>query len=241
MQPRAETDPGAVTLETTAESQNTDPDQGRRSPSDDHKMVSVGIQLERSRLLKKLGVESYDELAELVEQFRNKPVDTEPKTQPSDNPEFVKLGKEYGQIRRDFEKAQRDIEVLRGQADEARLEKLRSAALQRGVGPGLQLEAFVRLYGDRVRFSETRDLEVMDRLPDGTMAPLGRGLDDFVSACIEESKFLMAPEGRHGGGSSLAPTRAPEPGGSGIDLKRAFGANGGGNEKLDRIFGRSGK
>ena len=231
----------ASNTEPAAEPQNTDNGQAPRPSSGGRQeYVSMGINIERERIMKRFGVENYDELEERLTAPPAQEGQQTANGQEVDvtgHPKFEEMTRTLGTFERKMAELERDKQVLSAQADEARLEKLRSAALARGVGPGQQLEAFTRLYGDRVRFGADRELEVLGKLQDGTLAPMGESLDDFIAGALDESKFLVAPENRSGVGSRQQPTqdtsRAQK------DDLYAWGLdNGPQSSKVDRFFSR---
>jgi len=160
--------------------------------------VARGVQEGMKRALQKLGLGTdLDSALEALESLKT-PVATEQPGQRVDGDvreteEFRSLAKEHREASKKLQMLEQRVEQLTKQADEARLEKLRAAALGKGVGNGTQVEAFVKLYGDRVRFGEDRSLEVLSDLPDGTRAVAGQTLDEFLEEAIAESKWLLAP------------------------------------------------
>lgn len=219
---------------------------GQRSNQD---WITMGMGIGTERALKKLGlpVDLDEAAAQLVALRDSQAAPPEQGEAPSDieqDPRFQTVTKKLGTFERKLREMERLNQQLAAQADEARLEKLRAAALSSGVGPGRQLDAFVALYGDRVSWGPNRELQVLGQLDDGSMVPMGQNLADFVSDALQESRFLLAPEGRSGGGSKQAPVRQSEPVTDGEankrELLKAMGVNPGTPSRLDRLFGRSG-
>jgi len=116
---------------------------------------------------------------------------------------------EARKIRQELEGARKELERLRGYADEARLDKVRALALAAGVGQGRQLEAFVALHGDNVRWADDRTLAVVARRNGVDPEPTGEALEDWVARAVADSPFLQAPRGARGAGSAVEPTAGP--------------------------------
>jgi hypothetical protein len=125
-------------------------------------------------------------------------------------------------LQRDYEQRSREVETLARLADEARLDRLRAAALERGVGRGRQLDAFVAMYGERVRWGSDRALEVVRR-EGGETVPTGEALDQWIDAAIAESPFLAPPRGTTGGGSRIEPASGPPPASGSTSLASILG------------------
>ena len=185
----------------------------RDAAAERQQWVARGIQEGVKRTLQKLGLgndldtslESLEQLKTAQEQQAAEPAGA---GDVRETEEFRSLAGEHRRAVKAVEQLQQQVEQLSRQADEARLEKLRSAALARGVGPGQQVEAFVRLFGDRVRFGQDRGLEVLSDLPDGTMAAAGQSLDEFLDGVLASNKFLLAPvQEPSGAGSRQEPVQ----------------------------------
>jgi hypothetical protein len=128
----------------------------------------------------------------------------------SAHPKYQELLGRFAEFEDKYGKLEKQVTTLRAQADEARVEKLKAAALQKGVGAGRQLDAFVRMYGDRVTWGPNRELVVTGALPDGSVGVLPKKLDEFLDEAIVESRFLLAPGGASQGQvSKPGPTQAP--------------------------------
>jgi hypothetical protein len=122
--------------------------------------------------------------------------------------EYRELAAQHHKISRDHERLSKEIETLRRQADEARLEKLRNLGLAKGVGSGAQLEAFVAMFGARVRFDGDRALEVLDA--DGH--PAGQPVEAWVDEILTQNRFLLAVDPKkQGAGSRMQAATAPAP------------------------------
>ena len=176
--------------------------------------VARGIAEGTKRALQKLGLSgTLDEAAEqLTTPKEPLAVEAEagvPATPIADTKEFRELAVQYRAASKETRELQTQLVTLQAQADQARLDKLRSAALSMGVGPGQQVEAFIRLYQDRVRFDAEQGLEVLSRMPDGTMVAAGETIEELLKKVVEENKFLLAVSGGApvGAGSRLAPTQ----------------------------------
>lgn len=161
------------------------------------KWVARGVQEGVKRTLQKLGLGAdIDAALEQLEGLKTPPDIVSQETQGGDvreTAEFRSLAKEHREATKELVQLKHRVEQLAKQADEARLEKLRAAALGKGVGSGQQLEAFIRLYGDKVRFDDDRNLEVLSAMGDGTFVAAGQSLDDFLDEVLGDSKFLLAP------------------------------------------------
>jgi hypothetical protein len=125
--------------------------------------------------------------------------------------EYRSLASEHQKAAKRLEQYEKQLEVFQRQADEARLEKLRNAALRHGVGDG-QVEALVALYGNQVRLSEDGALEVLSKMPDGSLAAAGKPVNDWLDEATKANPWLLAPKQSTGGaGSSLGSTKSSAP------------------------------
>jgi hypothetical protein len=129
--------------------------------------VARGVQEGMKRALQKLGLGNDLEAALLeIDGLRavpeQQPEQDAPQGDVRETTEFRTLAQEHRKASKELAEMKQRVEQLTQQADEARLEKLRAAALAKGVGSGQQLEAFVKLYGDKVRFDNERQLEVLN-------------------------------------------------------------------------------
>lgn len=234
---------GTQNTDSAAEPQNTDVGQGSRPQSADPNVFSNGMKEGRARLLRDLGFSSAEEAAEQLESLRNPQQVGEGETQTDvkEHPDFQNLTRKYGSLERKVSDQSKQLETLRAQADEARIEKIRSAALAAGVGPGGQLEAFISVFGNRLQFAADRSLEVHGQLPDGSFAPMGQSLGDFFTEVLEQNQFYRAAGTTRGGnGTQMQPTRAPEQADrSGQhdpqSLNRIFGISRQSDSKMDRL------
>ena len=113
---------------------------------------------------------------------------------------------EIARLQRETKQRDEEIQRLRTMADQARLDRLRHAALEKGVGRGKQLEAFVAMHGHSVQWSEDLDLEVVNG-----DAPTGETLEEWLEAVIADAPFLTAGKSKPGAGSKIEPATGPDP------------------------------
>lgn len=162
-------------------------------------------------LLEALGFASMDEAAEHVTRWREQ--GDKPTVDIRQTDEYRALTKEHHSLKSKHEEIAKQLDVYRKQADEARLDKLRATALAKGVGRGGQLEAFVRMFGEKVQFDDSRQLRVVESV-DGTSFHSDTPIDAWVESVLQEHKYLVAvDETRRGDGSRLQPVSAPKQGG----------------------------
>ena len=143
--------------------------------------------------------------------------------------EYRSLASEHLMASEKLKAANERLSILEARADVARVEKLRAAALSKGVGPGKQIEAFLALHGDIVRFGQDRELEVLSKMPDGSMVAAGKKVDSWLDEVLKENPFLLKTEGRGGAGSNLQPV--------GGGPKRSLFGPRRGESKLDKALG----
>jgi hypothetical protein len=122
--------------------------------------------------------------------------------------EYRSLATEHTTIKSEYDAMKSRLESLSAKADQARVEKFKSAALAKGVGEA-QLPALLALHGERVRMSDDGELEVQSEMPDGSLAvagvTVGKYLDDITTA----NPWMLAPQQASGAGSHIGPTSAP--------------------------------
>ncbi len=136
-----------------------------------------------------------------------------PATDPdiSEHPKYKELLGRFTEFEDKYGKLDKQVTTLQAQADEARVEKLKSAALGKGVGAGKQLDAFVHMYGSRVVWGPNRELVVIGPRPDGSIGMLPKKLDEFLDEALAESRFLLAPGGAaQARAAGPGPTRSPD-------------------------------
>ena len=168
--------------------------------------VARGIQEGHKRTLQKLGLgDDLDAALESLEQLRaaqaGEQEGQDGGANVADSEEFRTLAKEHLAASKELDSLRKQNERLTKQADEARVEKLRAAAMAKGVGPGQQVEAFVRLFGDRVKFNDERSLEVISDF-DGSRVSGVVSLEDFLDETLKEHEFLLAPRQEPAGANS---------------------------------------
>lgn len=171
--------------------------------------VSRGIEIGKARVLKELGVSSIEELLERTQQEH---VAAEPgqQVQAADSKEYKDLAQSFRLMERKYQEAEKKIKMLSAQADQARVEKLKGAAMAAGVGAGMQVESFVKLFGDRVKFDDGQNLEVLSRMPDGSMVGAGQPIEEFLAEVLPSVPFLLAPtQNASGVGSEHRPASPP--------------------------------
>jgi len=261
-QHRATTPDGAQNTEPPDGAQNTgtgqapQPHSGGVSKEERQAWIDQGYKIGLERALKKLGLPmDLGEASEQLQTLRNpsQPEPT-PAAAPSSedlakHPQYVELAQRSSKLERDLKALEKEkqgflsqIESFRAQADVARVEKLKAMALAKGVGPGKQVEAFVRLYGDSVQFNDARDLVVLSRYPDGSLGPSGQTVEEFIDEALSDARFLLVPEGRSGSGSKQQPVR-PESKPADVEardeLLQQLGVGHKANSKLDRVFSQA--
>lgn len=155
--------------------------------------------------LEALGFVNLDEAVEHVTNWREQ--GDKPAVDVKQTPEYRELAKTHHSIAQKFDALSAEVTSLRAQADEARLDKLRAVALAKGVGQGGQLDAFVRMVGDRIQFDEQRKLRVMEQV-DGTTFASDTSVEQWVEAFVLDNKFLLAvDQSRKGTGARQEPVR----------------------------------
>lgn len=211
--------------------QGTQPAQSGSRKTED---VELGIRLGQDRLAKKLAkrlgldLDEGHSLDDLIEAAASKREPAAPAAEPDpakvlDHPEVRKLATELTKTKADLRRYEKDTATLRAQADRSREVELSALALAAGIGPGKQLEAFIRIYGEAVRYDETAKLRVMARLEDGTMIPAGQTVEEYVAAAVAEAPFLRRLDqstAASGSGSRIGPART-EPAPTGHEEWRA--------------------
>ncbi len=160
--------------------------------------IAKGRREGAAQILETLGFSSVEEIRAAIET-----------RQTEDSGKAAEGERRVRQLERDLAMRQTEIERLARLADEARLDRLRATALARGVGSGRQLDAFVSMYGSRVRWGSDRELEVVEGSGKDA-APTGQALADWVDAAIAESPFLRPPRGVGGSGSQVEPASGPK-------------------------------
>lgn len=168
-----------------------------------------GAQARDAQWLEALGFTSFDEAVEHVGRWREQ--GEKPQVDIRQTDEYRSLTKEHHSLKAKYEETSKSLDVLRKQADEARLDKLRATALSKGVGRGGQLDAFVRMFGDRVAFDDSRALRVVESAPDGTQFHSDTPVESWVESVLQENKFLLAvDEARRGTNAKLEPVQTPK-------------------------------
>lgn len=211
--------------ENTGSGQAPQPAASGGAQQDDRQYwINVGMARGTEKTLKKLGLG--DDLIDAVEAITNlrqpKGKPGEKPAQPtgqagapavddvSQHPKYQELLSRAAELEDKYGKLDKQIATLKVQADEARTEKLKAAALQRGVGAGRQLDAFVTMYGNRVAWGPNRELVVTGVLPDGSVGVLPKKLEEFLDEALAESRFLLAPTASQPGQVSRpGPTQSP--------------------------------
>jgi len=185
--------------------------------------IDLGMSLGTERALKKLGLGDRLEDAQQAIAAMRQPkgkgetpaqqgqAGTPAEPDVSQHPKYQEMLTGFADLRDKHSKLENQVTTLKAQADEARTEKLRSAALMKGVGAGKQLEAFVQMYGHRVAWGPNRELVVTGLLPDGSVGVLPKKLDEFLDEALGESRFLLAPTASQPGQVSRpGPTQSPD-------------------------------
>jgi hypothetical protein len=231
-EPRAGSTDGSQNTGSPAAAQNTgsglapQPGTSGGAPQDDRQhWIDLGMSLGIERALKKLELgdrlEDAQRAVTALRQPKGKP--GEKPAQPtgqagasaaepdvSTHPKYQELLSKAADLEDKYGKLDKQISALKAQADEARTEKLKAAALMRGVGSGRQLDAFVQMYGNRVAWGPNRELVVTGVLPDGSIGVLPKKLDEFLDEALAESRFLLAPTASQPGQVSRpGPTQSP--------------------------------
>jgi hypothetical protein len=129
----------------------------------------------------------------------------------SQQAQFKDAMAQVGKLDRANKELQKQLDGLSKRADQARVDKLRAAALGAGVGPGRQLDAFVALHGESVVISDDMGLEVVKRI-NGTVVPTGQAVDDWLADVLADARFLLKPDSQRGAGSKAEPLRAQQTG-----------------------------
>lgn len=95
-------------------------------------------------------------------------------------------------------------EILERQADEARREKIRSAAAKHGVGQD-QTDAVIAMYGDQITMNEKGELEVLSEVAGEKVSGV-TSVGDFMSQILEARPWMAAPRATAGSGFSAKST-----------------------------------
>lgn len=117
---------------------------------------------------------------------------------------------ELKRLQRELQQRDAHIKQLSTMADQARLDRLRAAALEHGIGTGKQLEAFVAMHGTCVQWGADQSLEVVTH-DAGDAVPTGQSMGEWIDAIIADAPFLTAPKGTPGAGSHMEPASGPAP------------------------------
>jgi len=215
---------------------------GTKGP-DAASLVSQGVSLGQRQLFEQFEVKDTDELDELIRLGREaRKVGTKDEgdkgkkdgkggdDEISDHPDYLKVTTELGETKRQSDKLRVENERLAKLADEARREKIRSAALKAGVGPK-QSDAFLSLFSGRFRLGEDGSLQTLGQLADGTMAPLGQSSEELIKEILAEHDYLVAPEPAGGVGSKVRGGRSAPSG------NKSIWGTGGNKSRLDTVLG----
>lgn len=237
--------------QNTGDGQAPKPKEKGVSADERQRWIDQGYRTGLERALKKLGLPlDLGEATEHVQSLRN-PSQPEPEPTPdaaAHQQQYTELMQKHGKLERNFRSLEKEregllkqIETYKAKADVARVEKLKAAALSKGVGGGKQVEAFVRLYGDAVQFDDESNLVVVSKYIDGQFLPSGQSIEEYIDDALAESRFLLAVEKRQGSGSVQKPVRPetrPPDEAARDELLHSLGHGGKTDAKLDRVFGR---
>lgn len=194
--------------------------QAKRRTEDVELGIGIGVERATKKLVKRLGLDlddgyTLDDVLASIAERKQPAAQQAPENGAGagkilDHPEVQRLADEHAKAQARLKKLEAETAVLRGQADRAREVELSNLALGAKVGPGKQLEAFLRIYGDVVRYDASHHLQVMHRLADGTMIPSGQPVEEYVAAAVQESPWMrrIEHENASGSGSRVEPARS---------------------------------
>lgn len=164
---------------------------------------------------------TFDEVKQALES-RNKPA-SQPQANVEETDQFKALAREYRKATTELDRLKQEHERALVRADQARLDKFARAAMAKGVAPEA-IDYFVPRHEGLVRMSESGDLVVLSKMPDGSMVEAGESLDDYLEGIISKTPFLVTPHGKKGAGSQVAPVnykRETRPARPGWDMRPA--------------------
>lgn len=157
-------------------------------------------------VLEELGYQSLDDLRAALQ-----PSQSDKAADITNHPQYRDALSSAAKLERKTKDLEQQMTALVKRADQARLDKLRAAALAAGVGAGRQLDAFVAMFGDRVAIGDDMQLEV-NATVNGTTIPTGQSIEQWLSETLAEARFLLAPDRQRGAGSRAEPLAAAQTG-----------------------------
>ncbi|MCP3973181.1 MAG: hypothetical protein GY720_01670 [bacterium] len=159
--------------------------------------------------LSRIGLgEDWDSTTAALDGLRTPP--EKPKATPvADSPQYQDLAAENLKLTTRTEELESELSGLRGQADEARLTKIRLAANAKGVGEA-QMRYFLRDHQEMFALDDDGDLVALSKMKDGTLVSAGKDAASYIDEVIAEAPFLLASQGKSGAGSQPQPVHLPQ-------------------------------